>query len=532
MRRVFVPCVLLVLGAAVLAQGPAEKLAPPSAIPPGTTSAAPQTLPPPAKVPATSSMNDSPNFTSIPTLLTKDRRPIDLPSALQLGGAQNPQILLARERVVEADALRQLAAAQFLPSLNAGTSFDQHNGVLQQSSGNILKVNRDSLYLGLGASAVGAGTVNIPGLVWSGNVSNVIYANLVSRQVVRQRDFASQAIRNDILLRVANGYLELLRGEERRAITLKNRSEAVEVARITANYAKTGQGRQADADRAATELEQRNNDVLEAENSLATASARLSQLLSLNPAEGLQPTDGWAVPCPIVPDPIPLPELVAIAVTQRPELKERQAAIRAALLQLQASKVLPFSPNVILGYSNGGFGGGSNLATEATPPQPRFSSLSDRQDFDAVVYWSLQNLGVGNIALIRLSQSNLRQDELRGIDVLDRVRAEVVIAYGRTHIRSEQIDVAAHAIEASQRSFEQDLVRIRSGQGLPIEVLDSMRLLGRSRLAYLDAIIEYNRAHFELYVALGEPPADTLARPVPHGVPTAPNVPPVPIPPQ
>ena len=80
-----------------------------------------------------------------------ESRPIDLASALQLAGVQNPEILIARERVVEAVALRQLAAAQILPTLNAGTNLDQHNGTLQQSNGTIIQVNRDSLYLGLGA---------------------------------------------------------------------------------------------------------------------------------------------------------------------------------------------------------------------------------------------------------------------------------------------------------------------------------------------------------------------------------------------
>jgi outer membrane protein TolC len=465
---------------------------------------------------------ESPNFTSIPTLLGTDRRPIDLASALKLAGVQNPQILLARERIVEAAALRQLAAAQYLPTLNAGGDLNHHTGPLQQSNGEILKVNRDSMYVGLGAEAVGGGTVTIPGVVWSGNVSAVIFGNLASKQVVRQRDFASQAARNDVLLQVAAGYLELLRGEGRRAIALKNRSEALEVARITANYAKSGQGRQADADRAATELEQRNNDVLDAENDLATASARLSRLLSLNPVDGLQPVESAVVPSPVVPDPIPLPELVAIALAQRPELKERQAAIQAALYELHGAKALPFAPNYIIGYSNGDFGGGSNLATEASPPQPRFSSLTERQDFDAVVYWSLRNLGVGNVALVRLARSNLRQDELRSVEVFDRVRAEVVLAYARTHLRLAKVDAAERAIRSGQRAFDQDLLRIRNGQGLPIEVLDSLRLVGRARTAYLDAIVDYNRAHVELYVALGEPPADQLARPVPLGVPTPP----------
>ena len=58
-------------------------------------------------------------------------------------------------------------------------------------------------------------------------------------------------------------------------------------------------------------------------------------------------------------------------------------------------------------------------------------------------------------------------------------------------------------------------MRTKNLEGLPIEVLDSLRLLARSRYAYLDAIVDYNRAQFELYVALGQPPAKYLARPVP-----------------
>ncbi len=462
-------------------------------------------------------------FPAVPTILDKESKPIDLASALQLAGVQNPEILLARERVTEAMALRQLAAAQFLPSINFGTNLDHHSGTLQQSNGNLLKVNRDSLYLGLGSSAVGAGTVNIPGIVWSGNVSTTIYQSLVSRQVVRQRQFGSEAARNELLLRVAQAYLETLRAEGRRAIAAKNRADALEVARVTAAYAKTGQGRQADADRSATELDQRNNELLQAENDLVAASARQSQLLSLNPTERLRPIDGWVVPRAIVPDPIPLPELVAIAITQRPELQERQGAIRAALLELQHAKVLPFSPNVILGYSAGGFGGGSNLVRDGTPPQPRFSNLKDRQDFDVVVFWSVRNLGVGNVGLVRLAQSNVRQNELRNVDVLDRIRAEVVLAYARTHARFAQIEITERAVQTSQKAFDQDFMRTTNREGLPIEVLDSMRLLGRSRYAYLDAIIDYNRAHFDLYVALGQPPANTLVRPVPAKLVPAPS---------
>jgi outer membrane protein TolC len=473
-------------------------------------------LPPPRAVP------EQPTFPEPISILSRQLEPIDLASALQLAGVQNPEILLARQHVVEAAALRQLAAAQFLPSLNVGTNVDVHDGTLQRSTGQIIKVDRSALYLGLGAGAVGAGTVNVPGIVWNANVSQTIFGALVRHQQVRQSEFASQVVRNDMLLRVAGTYIELLRAEGHRAVLVRTRDDAREVARITANYARTGQGRQADADRAATELDQRNTELLQAEGDVLAAGARLAQLLNLDPSVRLHVTDGWAVPAPIVPDPVPLPELIAIALVQRPELRERQAAIRAAFLELRNAQVLPFSPNVLLGYSAGTFGGGSDLVSSGIVQangtilqQPRFDSFAPRQDIDGVIYWTLRNLGVGNLALARLGQSNLRSERLRELETLDRVRAEVAEAYARTHARYAQIETNERAVATSQRAFKEDLTRTQNQQGLPIEVLDSLRLLGRSRLAYLDAILDYNRAQFELYVALGQPPANTLAHRVP-----------------
>ena len=462
----------------------------------GAVRAQPETLPPPRALGA--------------PLSPEDARPIDLTTALRLGGVDNPQIQIARQRVLEAVALRQLAAAQLLPTINTGGNFDHHQGPLQDSNGTLLKVNRESLYLGLGSGAVGAGTVTVPGIVWSGNVADGWFSALVTRQIVRQRRFESEAIRNALLLQIASAYLELLRATSRNAIALQIETDAREVARVTSAFAKTGQGRQADADRAATEHEQRKAETIQARADVQIASARLCQLLSLDPTTRLEPMESHVVPSGLVPEPIPMPELLAIALTQRPELRAQQSAVRAALLELQHAKALPFAPTVLLGYSAGSFGGGSNLATQ----QSRFGNFADREDVDAVLYWSLRNLGVSNVALVRIARSRLKQNQLREIETLDRVRAEVATAQARVLARWTQIEVNESAVRSSQAAFKEDLFRTAHAKGLPIEVLDSLRLLARSRYGYLDAIIDYNRAQFELYVALGQPPADTLARPV------------------
>ena len=521
-RRVWVRVAAGLLGAGFGSAGLAQ---PPAAQPPDKKAVPADKAPPAKSVPEPGPPP--------PTILQPEESPIDLGSALKLAGAENPELLLARERVTEVVALRQLAAAQLLPNLNAGTNYDLHRGVLQQSNGNILQVNRDALYLGLGANAIAAGTVNIPGLFYNLNVGEGWFGFLVSRQRVTTARAAAAAVRNDVLLRVCLAYLDLLRFDGRRAIAARNRTEAAEIARLTAVYAQQGQGRKADADRAAVELTRRDAELTEAEGETLAASARLAQLLNLDPSTRLKPIDGWVVPAPVVPDPVPLPELLAIALLQRPELAARRSEVRTTLYELSLARVLPFSPNVIMGFSAGGFGGGSNLVSSPEGfvagngqrfVAPRFGDLMSRSDFDVVLFWTFRNMGVGNLALVRAADSRVRQTRLREVETLNTVRAEVAEAKARVEARFLRIGVAEKAVRTSTDAYTEDLTRIKGGQGLPLEVVDSLRLLARSRYEYLDAIVDYNRAQFQLWVALGRPPADCLARPIPAELVAPPTV--------
>jgi outer membrane protein TolC len=457
--------------------------------------------------------------------------PIDLASALALVDVRNPQYMLAQQRVLEAMGLRQLAAAQFLPTLNAGANYDDHTGNLQQSSGNMLSVDRNSFFVGAGANALAASTTNIPGVIWTQNLADVTYGYLASRQAVRARSAGSAAARNEIGLQVVSAYLDLLQAEGERAIALRVRREAIELSTLTANHAKTGQGRQSDANRAATELVDRDANVLAAEGEMLKASARLARLLGLDPSLRLHPTDNWVVPHPIVPDPIPLEELLIIALTQRPELQEQQALVRQAMLQLEGARMLPFSPTVFLGYSSGSFGGGSNLVN--APPgsnpfalgNPSYGLFSTRTDFDAIAFWTLKNVGFGNRALIDAVRARLSSNDWQRVYVYEQIRMEVANSHARTRARLAQIELSEEAVQAATNSWVEDMNRIRALEGLPIEAMDSLRLLAKARTTYLKSIVEYNRSQFALYVALGQPPADVLVRPadVPPQPPAQPN---------
>jgi outer membrane protein TolC len=86
------------------------------------------------------------------------------------------------------------------------------------------------------------------------------------------------------------------------------------------------------------------------------------------------------------------------------------------------------------------------------------------------------------------------------------VRREVAEAYSVSESKRIQTDVALRQLATADEGFRQDMTRIRGGEGRPIEVLNSLRLLASSRQDVIGAIIGYNQAQFELFVALGQPP--------------------------
>ena len=383
-------------------------------------------------------------------------------------------------------ALRQLAAARFLPSLHFGTSYDNHDGNLQQSNGNILGTDRGSFYIGAGANAVAAGTVTIPGVAWYLNISDTLYKALESRQLARQRQFAERATENDMLLRVGLRYLDMVRAEGRRSIALQNLVDSNDVVRLLRAFVETGQGRHSDLERARTDFFHRQEFLQQMEGDVLIASARLAELLDLPPVPRLHPVEDRAVPISTVPDPVPLSELLAIALLNRPELQAQQAAIRLAFLHLEGAKVLPFSPTVLVGYSYGAKGAAATSSPNRRDrirlplEQRAFSGLAQRGDLDAAWFWTLQNLGVGNLAQIQLARSNLNSANLEVVRQLNDVRSEVAVAYGRIRARLVQIEAGEQAVNSITIGYGLDFRRIHGGEGLPIELINSLRLSVRS----------------------------------------------------
>lgn len=421
---------------------------------------------------------------------------LDLQSALAMVGGDHPAVGFAQWRVQAAYAQLDQAEVLWLPSLQVGFSFHRHDGNYQASNGQIVDVNRSSFQAGLGSGATGAGTTPRPGLVAQFHLKDAIFQPNIAEKTAWAHGHSATGVYQKQLLDVSLAYLKLINAEQESVILEESRKRTGDLAQLTENFATTGQGLRADADRMKTELVLAESRIAEVREQAEVASSRLARNLSLDATRRIVPLDPTVVPIELVSQEYDKAALISTGLAQRPELKEAQALVSAACDRYQREKYSPFVPSVLLGFSSSGFGGG--VGTE-------INNVNDRYDFDALMTWEVRNLGLGEQASRREMSARVQQAKYEQIRVLDQVAQEISEAHSQVVHRRNRIEITQAAIESARNSFERNLSRIRDGQGLPIEVLQSIRALEDAHRTYLKAVIEYNEAQFRLQWSLGWP---------------------------
>tara|TARA_R110002049_G_scaffold4601_5_gene32427 strand:+ start:613634 stop:615331 length:1698 start_codon:yes stop_codon:yes gene_type:complete len=421
---------------------------------------------------------------------------IDYETALAMVGGRHPVVGFAQARVREAYAELTQAKAMWLPTIRAGVTYHRHDGNLQASGGAINDVDRSSLQAGLGAGAVGAGTTPRPGVVAEFKLSDAIFRPRVAQRTVWARQHAQTAAFQTQLQDVAIAYNSLLLAYQEIQVIQQSRERTNELAELTASYAEAGEGLQADADRMKTELNLIRSRLLEATEQQATAQNRLIEALSLDCVAEVQPADIQLTPIYIVDASIGRGELISVGLAHRPELKQLQCFVAATVEEYKRQKYAPFLPSVLMGVSQTGFGGGLGSTV---------NNVDSRTDLDLMAVWEVRNLGFGERAARSRAAAASHQAKYRQLQQMDRVAREV--ADGQTQIihRGQQVTILQTAIDAATDSYQRNVSRIKDGEGLPLEVLQSIQALENAQLSYARAVARHNEAQFRLQWALGWP---------------------------
>lgn len=484
----------------------------------GETAKAQKSQPKAEKMPMPKSATKVPveNLTEAPTVLppVEQEAPIDLISALRLAESANPTIGRSRQFIEAALAQRLQARSLLLPTLRAGTNYHLHNGMLQTSYGEIRNTNSRSLYVGGGARTVAAETMALPMIQIYSPLTDAIFAPLAAQQLVSVRRSETNAVTNDILRQVAIAYFELIAAEARVKSLKLSEADMFKIVKTTADFATTGAGREADANRARTESLLLHTETQLAEEEVGVAAANLARLLNMDPAIRLRSPAQFPGMLHLIPLNADLNKLLETAVVQRWEVIALSQEIERKNIQVRQEKWRPILPSIWLGYSAGTFGGATNRTDIIPNPSlNNWNNFGGRSDFDVRLYWTLLNMGAGNRSLWQMRQRERDIATVQRTEMVNIVRREVASSFAAVQAQFQQVQIAKDRLARAKSGFEKDYRLARNNLVLPIEVINNMNRLVRARLDLIRATLSYNVAQMDLFVALGQPPIAGLAPP-------------------
>lgn len=420
-------------------------------------------------------------FSQVQAAESTSAQAIDLATALRLAGAQNLDIQLAREKVLEAKARQVEVQWQFLPWLAPGIAYRHHDHLAQDTPGNLLDVDRQSYAPG--------GTLQA-----QVDFGDAIYKSLVARQVTAAAAHGLEAQRQQSVLMAATDYFEL-------AMAQAGREVAREALRIGTEYeaqvqqaVDAGLAFKGDALRARVQTERDRLLERQAQEHTRTAAARLAQTLHLDARTDLRAVDADLVPLALVETNATADSLISETLARRPEFRQSEALVQAARQARQGAVYGPLIPSVGAAAFFGGLGGGPGDAPD---------QFGAQQDYFVGLSWrigpgGLFDSGRRSAAEARWESARIEADKQR-----DGLMREVVELFTRYQSQLDQLASARRALAAADEGFRLARDRKQFAVGIVLENIQAEQDLTRARLDYLHTITELNKVQYGLLRATG-----------------------------
>jgi outer membrane protein TolC len=417
--------------------------------------------------------------------------PIDLPTVLRLAGARNLDVQIARETLNEAQANRQTALEQFIPSLTPGVTYHQRDGMAQ---------------------AVPAGTVSdthfqsyAPGGTVAAQVvlGDAIYQALAAKQLVKASDRSLEAQREDAALSAAQAYFDLVKAKALADMV----KEAV---RISRDYQQelhqavgAGIAFKGDELRVQTQTESYEISLRQTLEQQRIAAVNLAQILHLDSTVDLVPHDEDLVPLLLFPTNAALNSLVQQALNLRPELKAGQAFITAARDAKNGAVYGPLIPSVGAQVFAGGLGGGAQSGSD---------NFGHSEDYLLGLSWRIGPGGLFDSGRVKADKARLAATQLGQTKLKDAVISQVVAAATRMQSLSDQIALAQRNLATASETFRLTRERKQYGLGIVLEDIQAQQALTQAHSDYVTAVAEHNKAQYSLNKAVGGPPEASVPK--------------------
>jgi outer membrane protein TolC len=147
-------------------------------------------------------------------------------------------------------------------------------------------------------------------------------------------------------------------------------------------------------------------------------------------------------------------------------------------------------PKLKIGFDNGSFGAYN-------------APLYNTYQFNASLLW---NLPLGRLTYkgdIKQWNAQIALQQNKVAQFKNQYQQEITTATAQVQIANEQITIAKEGLQSASEALYQSTERQKLGTAKPFEVFQVQQYFIQAELDYINAVSEYNKAQYALFVATG-----------------------------
>jgi outer membrane protein TolC len=439
----------------------------------------------------------APPPTTAVTVAAPKPLPISLDAVLHLAGEQNGQLNLARQKVCEAYASKELAAATaWLPDLYAGPAYYRHEGGIQNEDGTLTHSSTGAVFGGL----------EFYGRI---DLREAVFRKVqAERQVWQQKGEVSQ-LTHETLLDAASTYLDWLLALSAEATAREQENSLRPLLQKAEELEKKGEGTHFLVESLRAGMVGLEQNIVKLRQQQHAAASKLTYLLGLGPCVDLVPMEGKLAPVDLADATPPACELINRALAAGPGVRELEGLLASIQRGMEQSKGMSrFLPVLEVRMAEGAFGAGPGAGL----------SFDNRWDLGLNARWNL-SAAFSARERLQVAESKMYQVHLTLQDLRAKLSAGVEEARQASLSGQEQIRLASEQVRHAEDSYQTSKVRHEESLTTPAEVMQAIQALGAAQLNYLGVVNAYDKAQLRLLLLLG--PKECA--------PAAPVVPPPPV---
>ena len=399
---------------------------------------------------------------------------INLPEAMDLALKNNPQILMAQEKVRETEQAMKEAFAGYFPLLNLQGNYT-HLGEPPK----VYIPDWGEFEFGPQDTTAFALSLTQP-LYTSGQISLANQQAKLSYQVAREDLKSTQS---EIAFQVKQSFYSVILAQENLQITEQALGQAEAHLQIAESFYQSGRASRFDLLRAKVEMAKFKPEVIRAKNDLALAKESLAILLSqpssLEIEEKLKFEPGLLI----------LDEALQAALAGRSDLKSLRLQGDMAGLSIRITQAVNLPSLSFMGNYQYTSSGGSKWKND--------------WNVNLVLGFTLFDAGK-NKAQVEQQRSQVRQMQLAIKQLRDGIQLEVKQAFWNIQAAKESLVAQEQSIQQAKEALSIAEARYKSGTITQVEVLDAQLALTSAQLGYTGALYDYNLSRANLTKAMGK----------------------------